>query len=179
MFWRDSSTKTGGPHCNTKGYSSTYLAMGFANVRAGTRYRCAGQHALKLKLAGCGSTAIDAWCSGTSPGPPPAPASSPFPGSRLITSAEGAQLNAWSNQTVGQKWTVCYSSFTMDKKNPASFHDACDKFKPTVTVAHTTSGCGKGICGKCKGTKGCTRSCSTDGTQCPVTGKPCGHVYPG
>ena len=23
---------------NTKGYSSTYLAMGFANVRAGTRY---------------------------------------------------------------------------------------------------------------------------------------------
>ena len=24
--------------CNTKGYSSTYLAMGFANVRAGTRY---------------------------------------------------------------------------------------------------------------------------------------------
>ena len=24
------------PNCNTKGYSSTYLAMGFANVRAGT-----------------------------------------------------------------------------------------------------------------------------------------------
>ena len=24
--------------CNTKGYSSTYLAMGFANVRAGTWY---------------------------------------------------------------------------------------------------------------------------------------------
>ena len=24
------------PVCNTKGYSSTYLAMGFANVRAGT-----------------------------------------------------------------------------------------------------------------------------------------------
>ena len=23
---------------NTKGYSSTYLAMGFANIRAGTRY---------------------------------------------------------------------------------------------------------------------------------------------
>ena len=93
--------------------------------------------------------------------------------------AEGAQLNAWSNQTAGQKWTVCYSSFTMDKKAPNSFHDACDKFKPTVTVAHTTSGCGKGICGKCLGTKGCSRSCSTDGTQCPVTGKPCGHVYPG
>ena len=36
-----------GPHlthpalrdCNTKGYSSTYLAMGFANVRAGTQKR--------------------------------------------------------------------------------------------------------------------------------------------
>ena len=26
------------PHLNTTGYSSTYLAMGFANVRAGTRY---------------------------------------------------------------------------------------------------------------------------------------------
>ena len=26
------------PSCNTKGYSSTYLAMGFANVRAGTWY---------------------------------------------------------------------------------------------------------------------------------------------
>ena len=25
--------------CNTKGYSSTYLAMGFANVRAGTLKR--------------------------------------------------------------------------------------------------------------------------------------------
>ena len=25
--------------CNTKGYSSTYLAMGFANVRAGTQKR--------------------------------------------------------------------------------------------------------------------------------------------
>ena len=25
-----------GAVCNTKGYSSTYLAMGFANVRAGT-----------------------------------------------------------------------------------------------------------------------------------------------
>ena len=29
------------PQPNTKGYSSTYLAMGFANVRAGTR---AGTH---------------------------------------------------------------------------------------------------------------------------------------
>ena len=27
------------PPCNTKGYSSTYLAMGFANVRAGTQKR--------------------------------------------------------------------------------------------------------------------------------------------
>ena len=26
------------PSCNTKGYSSTYLAMRFANVRAGTWY---------------------------------------------------------------------------------------------------------------------------------------------
>ena len=36
------STGGGGPSSapsNTKGYSSTYLAMGFANVRAGTWYK--------------------------------------------------------------------------------------------------------------------------------------------
>jgi hypothetical protein len=135
--------------------------------------RCSGQHALKLRLAGCGSKAIDAWCSGASPGPPPA---SPFPGSRLLTPADGAQLNAWSRQghirlslcstaqplytrfpikfstcfsnvttgyyprsrqAVGQEWRACYSSFTMDKKSPASFHDACDKYKPTAFARET------------------------------------------
>ena len=38
VFPRRGSSGCGDPKvCNTKGYSSTYLAMGFANVRAGTR----------------------------------------------------------------------------------------------------------------------------------------------
>ena len=32
--------------CNTKGYSSTYLVMGFANVRAGTQ-KCRGKSSLQ------------------------------------------------------------------------------------------------------------------------------------
>ena len=103
-----------------------------------------------------------------------------FANSRLLTAANGAQLNIWSKQAVGQKWVNCYSSFTMDKKNPASFHDGCDQYNHTFTVVHT-AGAGKGICSDCHpGPKVCTRSCSTDNTQCGTafngTGDPCGTV---
>jgi hypothetical protein len=32
-----------------------------------------------------------------------------FTNSRLLTAANGAQLNKWSKQAVGQKWVNCYS----------------------------------------------------------------------
>jgi hypothetical protein len=46
-------------------------------------------------------------------------------------------------------------------------------------VAHTTTGCGRGVCGPCVGSRGCSRSCSSDGTECPTTGAQCGAVNPG
>ena len=108
-----------------------------------------------------------------------------FANSRLLTAANGAQLNRWSMQAVGQKWVNCDSSFTMDKKNPASFHDACDQYNATFTVVHT-AGVGKGICGDCIPSPGiastCIRQCSTDGTECgngqrgKKAGEPCGTV---
>jgi hypothetical protein len=105
-----------------------------------------------------------------------------FANSRLLTAANGAQLNRWSMQAVGQKWVNCYSSFTMEKKNPASFHDGCDQYNATFTVVHT-AGADKGICGDCiqaPVSRYCVRSCSTDATQCGTStsggGDPCGTV---
>ena len=48
---------THGPSCpsNTKGYSSTYLAMGFANVRAGTQKRLPFSDELQASFLSCGS----------------------------------------------------------------------------------------------------------------------------
>ena len=60
-----------------------------------------------------------------------------FPESRLVNLAQGAQLNTWANQTVGQRWELCYSSFGMNK-TAEEFHRRCDRFKPTITVAHNS-----------------------------------------
>ena len=60
-----------------------------------------------------------------------------FPESRLISPVQGAQLNGWANQTAGRRWELCYTSFTMNK-TAAEFHKRCDKYKPTVTVAHNS-----------------------------------------
>lgn len=66
-----------------------------------------------------------------------AAAGAAFPGSRLVSSVHGAQLNSWANQTVGQRWELCYTSFGMNK-TAAEFHRRCDQFKPTITVAHNS-----------------------------------------
>ena len=60
-----------------------------------------------------------------------------FPESCLISPAHGARLNGWANQTAGQRWQLCYTSFTMSK-TAAAFHASCDQYKPTVTVAHNS-----------------------------------------
>ena len=60
-----------------------------------------------------------------------------FPESRLVNLAQGAQLNTWANQTVDQRWELCYSSFGMNK-TVEEFHRRCDQFKPTITVAHNS-----------------------------------------
>ena len=44
-----------GVPANTKGYSSTYLAMGFANVRAGTQKRLPFSDELQAPFLSCGS----------------------------------------------------------------------------------------------------------------------------
>ena len=60
-----------------------------------------------------------------------------FPESRLISPAQGAQLNSWANQLTDRKWALCYTSFTMGK-TAAEFHKRCDQYKPTFTVAHNS-----------------------------------------
>ena len=121
---------------------------------------------------------------------PPGRAGATFPNSRLITPAQGLLLNSWANQTVvGQKWALCYTSFTMDKTSPAQFHKNCDQYAPTVTVAHNTGGPGgRGVCKFNK--DGCkTRECDcgackpplmcihTQGTCVPCTFPGCGTCF--
>ena len=60
-----------------------------------------------------------------------------FPESQLVSPAQGAQLNTWANQTVDQRWELCYTSFGMNR-TAAEFHRRCDQFKPTITVAHNS-----------------------------------------
>lgn len=70
-----------------------------------------------------------------------------FPGSRLITVEWGEELAGWVGHGTAEKigWELCFSSFTMDP-TPAVFHQNCDDFSTTLTVAHNEGGtyCGKG-----------------------------------
>ena len=54
-----------------------------------------------------------------------------FPDSRLITPAQEALRNSWANQSVGQEWKLCCTSFTMSKTSPAEFHKSCDQYPGT------------------------------------------------
>ena len=94
--------------------------------------QCAGSHAAELQRAGCSNAQIAAWCSGS-----PGGLIGPFFESRLISPGQGAKLNSWANQTGS--WELCYDSFTMDSTT-AAFHQGCDAFSPTVTVAHNSLG---------------------------------------
>jgi hypothetical protein len=123
---------------------------------------------LVLSAAGAGAGA------GAAPNPAAA-----FPESRLITPVQGVLLNTWANQTVGRKWKLCYTSFTMSKASPAEFHKGCDQYKPTVAVAHNSGG--RGVCGKCPrdAPRGCRGSCSISGADCWPISSPCGSTNKG
>ena len=62
-----------------------------------------------------------------------------FQQSRLITAAQGAQLNSWANLSFSTRWTLCYTSFGM-AQTPAAFHTGCDKYKTTFTVGRIKAG---------------------------------------
>ena len=79
----------------------------------------------------------EAGAAGTGAAAAGADAPGAFPESRIITPAQGAQLNSWANQTAGRRWELCYTSFTM-VKTVAEFHSRCDKYTPTVSVAHNS-----------------------------------------
>ena len=109
------------------------------------------------------------------------PLLTPFPESRLIAPTQGELLNTWANST-GQKWELCYTSFTMDKTSPAEFHRNCDQYKPTVTVARNSGG--RGVCNKCArvpdpGQPPCRGECSISGADCFPVGSPCGATNKG
>ena len=161
-------------------------------------------------VSGCmpkGRANATARCPARPPAPPvppvpPVPPGTAFPASRLITAAQGAQLNSWAKQAVGQTWKICYTSFTMDKSSPAEFHKRCDGrgYNKTVTVAHNSGGIFPGRCfGRCTVTDGpshgvcakigqpcdggvCKGECEVQehrSTPCGRIGKGCGTPNPG
>ena len=83
----------------------------------------------------CGAT-----CDRTGPGSRHgcAAVSPQFPGSRLVTAAWGATLNAWADKK-GQGWSLCCSTFE-GCDTAAKFHKRCDAHAPTLTVAHNAGG---------------------------------------
>ena len=116
---------------------------------------CMAQHS--FGAAGCTDQQIDAFCSAASP---------PFPESRLISAAHGAQLNEWANKSAGQKWELCYTSFTMDKSSAAEFHSSCDQYTPTFSVAHNSGG-KPGKCeGRCDDQDNDWQPCTPVGSDC-------------
>lgn len=79
--------------------------------------------------------------------PPPPPSSPRFPGSQLVTVEWGETLTGW----VGaETWELCYSSFTTDATTPRLFHQSCDGYSTTLTVAHIAGGTYRG-----ESVKGC------------------------
>ena len=64
-----------------------------------------------------------------------------FPGSQLLTNVKwGDALNNWVGRRDGQKWALCFSSFTDDATCPAVFHQQCDQYSTTVTVVRNSLG---------------------------------------
>ena len=100
-----------------------------------------------------------AWCSG---------AGGTFSESRLITPAQGAQLNRWANRSVGQAWALCYTSLTMNKTSPADFHRNCDAYRPTFSVAHNSGGRPFQCIGRCSHSDpgDPQNACPTLGSKC-------------
>ena len=85
-----------------------------------------------LAAASAAASATDAGARLTGLG-----AGAAFPESRLSTPAQGMLLNGWSNQTAGQRWELCYTSFAM-AKTVEEFHGSCDEYQLTVTVARNS-----------------------------------------
>ena len=78
------------------------------------------------------------------PGPPsttkPLPGDSAFPGSRIITAEWSTALTGFIGEGAPTRWEQCYSTFTMDARTPATFHEQCDAHSTTLVVAHNTGG---------------------------------------
>ena len=131
----------------------------------------AARHPLSAMTKLAAVAALVAAATASEP-PKGAGAGAAFRDSRLITPAQGVLLNSWANQTAGQEWELCYTSFTMDKKTPAEFHKGCDQYKPTVTVAHNAGG-RPGRCeARCefKFSSSSNPPCKTIGSDCSTPG---------
>jgi len=95
-----------------------------------------------------------------------AEAGAAFPDSRLITQAHGDLINSWAKVAEGQKWELCCSTDDgCDRVN--KFHEGCDGYKPTVSVARNSGG----RPGKCSGL--CYEPRREIWGECFVVGAPC------
>ena len=102
--------------------------------------QCSGIHQKQLQAAGCDNKAIAAWCAGAAP--TPSPASSFFPGSRIVPNATWAgTLDDWMPpKAKGKRWAQCYSSFTDNATTPSTFHAQCDQYNTTLIMVINSLG---------------------------------------
>ena len=102
--------------------------------------QCSGIHQKQLQAAGCDNKAIAAWCAGAAP--TPSPASSFFPGSRIVPNATWAgTLDDWMPpKAKGKRWAQCFSSFTDNATTPSTFHAQCDQYNTTLTMVINSLG---------------------------------------
>jgi hypothetical protein len=61
-----------------------------------------------------------------------------FPGSGIITAAEGTKINTWVG-TPTQLWTLCYSKAT-SASSATTFHSLCNNKGASVTIAKLSTG---------------------------------------
>eukprot|EP01046_Picozoa_sp_COSAG06_P055977 COSAG06_NODE_10452_length_1679_cov_1.444937_3_plen_239_part_00 len=112
------------------------VAQPAAHLCGGETMVTAGSCVLRLSALAAASAAASATDAGarlTGLG-----AGAAFPESRLITHAQGMLLNGWANQTAGQRWELCYTSFAKMTKSVEEFHGSCDEYQLTVTVARNS-----------------------------------------
>ena len=112
---------------------------GVASASTDEEQRAAGCYptppATTCACADWGVTQLEVWYRVT----PPCP--SCFAGSQLVSAEQATTLNGWiAGGDPAQAWTRCFSSFEEDSTSPSLFHQRCDPYDVTLTVARNSLG---------------------------------------
>eukprot|EP01052_Picozoa_sp_SAG31_P007552 SAG31_NODE_360_length_17025_cov_5.362460_15_plen_282_part_00 len=91
-----------------------------------------------------------------------------FDGSHIISPSLGHTLDEWIFRDDEHSWELCYSSYTDDASSPATFHEQCDAYGKTLTVA-LVAGSGDIVGGYASGSWGFTTCCGGSHNICHGT----------